>query len=378
VRIVLLEPYDTGSHRAWMHGYRQHSTHDITLLSLPGNYWKWRMHGGAVTLARLYLEADPRPDLILATDMLDLTTFLALTRRTTAAIPTAVYFHENQLTYPLGPRQRQEWQNHLAFINYASALAADAVFFNSGYHRDAFLGELPRLLKHYPDYTELDSIARLRAKSEVLPPGLDLRRLDAFKPEEARRGPPLILWNHRWEYDKNPRAFLNALGRLADEGLAFEVALTGENVRRTAEEFEAARDRLGSRVIQYGYVPRFEDYARLLWMADVQVSTAYHDFFGLSTVEALYCGCISFLPRRLNYPDLIPAEYHARYLYQEGEITYVLRRYLSGARETREKAPADLREHVSRFDWSIQAPRYDRALTALATRGAAPTSEPGR
>ena len=365
MRIVLLEPYDTGSHHAWMHGYRAHSRHEITLLSLPGSYWKWRMHGGAVTLARLYLEVDPRPDLILATDMLDLTTFLALTRQVTADVPTAIYFHENQLIYPIGARQRREWQNHLAFINYTSALAADGVFFNSHYHQDAFLDELPRLLKHYPDYTELESIERLRAKASVLSPGLDLGRLDALKPAAPRHdGPPLILWNHRWEYDKNPRAFLKALTRLSDEGLLFEVALTGENPRQVAEEFEAARTRLGSRVVQYGYVDRFEDYARLLWAADVQVSTAYHDFFGLSTVEALYCGCVAFLPRRLNYLDLIPAPCHDRFLYDEGEVYRVLRDYLLAP----EKAPADLRTHVSRYDWSIQAPHYDRALEALAGR----------
>jgi glycosyltransferase involved in cell wall biosynthesis len=362
VRIVLLEPYDTGSHHAWMVGYRAHSAHDITILSLQGYFWKWRMHGGAVTLARMYLEADLRPDLILATDMLDLTTFLALTRRGTAGIPTAIYFHENQLTYPLGPRQRPEWQNHLAFINYASALAADQVLFNSRYHQDAFFDELPRLLKHYPDHTELGSIARLRAKSAVLPPGLDLRRLDDLKPAQQRKGLPLILWNHRWEYDKNPRAFLNALLRLAKEGVPFEVALTGENVRQSAEEFEAARTQLGSRVVQYGYVARFEDYARLLWEADVQVSTAYHDFFGLSTVEALYCGCAALLPRRLNYPDLIPAQYHARFLYHEGEIFHILWRTLT----TPETTPADLRKHVSRYDWSIQGPEYDRVFEALA------------
>ena len=174
----------------------------------------------------------------------------------------------------------------------------------------------------------------------------------------------MILWNHRWEYDKNPRAFLKALTRLADEGLSFEVALTGENPRQVAEEFETARARLGSRIVQYGYVARFEDYARLLWAADVQVSTAQHDFFGLSTVEALYCGCVALLPRRLNYPDLIPAAYHDRFLYDEGEVYRALRDYLLAP----EKAPADLRKHVSRYDWLVQAPRYDRALEALAAR----------
>ena len=94
--------------------------------------------------------------------------------------PVAMYFHENQLSYPPGPRQKHDLG--LSFINYASALAADAVFFNSAYHQSAFLDELPRLLKHYPDYNELHTVGLIHDKARVLPLGLDLRRLDAYQP----------------------------------------------------------------------------------------------------------------------------------------------------------------------------------------------------
>ncbi len=364
MQIILVEPYDTGSHAAWMRGYQAHSTHQVTILSLPGQFWQWRMHGGAVTLARQFLESDLHPDLLVASDMLDLTTFLALTRARTARLPVAVYFHENQLTYPMGPRQRKELHNHLGFINYVSALAADAVYFNSRFHREIFLDELPRLLKHYPDYTELSTVEAIRAKSGVLPLGLDLRRFDAHRPAARRTGPPLIVWNHRWEFDKNPRPFLKALCRLAGEGVNFQVALAGQNFRQNPDEFAVARETLGDRVVQYGYVERFEDYARLLWQADVQVSTAQHDFFGVSTCEAIYCGCAPLLPRRLNYPDLIPAAYHDRYLYYEGQVYHRLRDYLANPAPP----PVELREHVSQFDWEQQAPRYDEALAAVVGR----------
>ncbi len=364
MHVLLVEPYDSGSHAAWMRGYQAHSRHEVAILSLPGQFWQWRMHGGAVTLARMFLEDGCQPDLIMASDMLDLTTFLALTRACTASTPVAVYFHENQLTYPLGPRQRKELHDHLGFINYVSAMAADAVFFNSGYHREAFFDELPRLLKHYPDYTELPSIEGLRAKTRLLPLGLDLARFDPYRTAKPRGSLPLIVWNHRWEHDKNPRPFLNALVRLADEGVAFEVALTGENFRQDPQEFEAARQRLSKRVIQYGYVESFADYAGLLWQADVQVSTAQHDFFGVSTCEAIYCGCYPLLPRRLNYPDLIPAACHPEHLYLEGEVYYRLRDYLA---DPKPPLPS-LREHVRQFDWDRQAPHYDEALESLANR----------
>ncbi|MBI5957993.1 MAG: DUF3524 domain-containing protein, partial [Chloroflexi bacterium] len=84
--ILLLEPYDTGSHAAWMRGYQAHSVHEVHLLSLEGQYWQWRMLGGAVPLAERFLASGLRPDLIVASDMLDLTSFLALTRPLTAQI----------------------------------------------------------------------------------------------------------------------------------------------------------------------------------------------------------------------------------------------------------------------------------------------------
>lgn len=181
-KILLISPYHGGSHRAWATGYQQYSQHQVQLLTLPARFWKWRMHGGAVTLARQYLAENPRPDLILATDMLNVTTFLALTR---PGVPLHLYMHENQLTYPLpanshsGPMRRQKGERdlHYAFINYASMLAADHVHFNSAYHRHTFLAELPRFLRHFPEYNELDTVAELAARSSVLPVGLDLARL---------------------------------------------------------------------------------------------------------------------------------------------------------------------------------------------------------
>lgn len=365
MHVLLLEPYDTGSHGVWMRGYQAHSAHRVEILSLPGQFWQWRLLGGAVALARQFTARAERPDLIVASSMLDLTTFLALTRPLTAQVPVAVYFHENQLTYPVGPRQKL--QQHYAFINYTSALAADAVLFNSRFHRDIFLGELPRLLKHYPDYNHLETVDELRDKSAVLPIGLDLGRYDAHRPTAPRApgAPPLIVWNHRWEYDKNPRAFFKALYRLVEEGFSFEVALVGENVRQQPDEFIEARDRLGDRVVRYGYVDSFADYARLLWEADIVVSTANQDFFGISVVEAIYCGCWPVLPRRLNYPDLVPEPYHAAALFPpRSGITGLLRERLRDPRP----APPALRAHVARYDWSTLAPHYDERLAALASR----------
>ncbi|HSR31236.1 MAG TPA: DUF3524 domain-containing protein, partial [Anaerolineae bacterium] len=156
----MVEPYYTGSHQAWADGYRAHSRHDVRLLTLPGRFWKWRMQGGAVTLAHKVRALNERPDLVLASDMLNLPVFLTLAGEGLATMPVALYFHENQLTYPLQSGEKRDL--HYGFINFVSALRADAVLFNSAYHLEAFFEELPRLLKHFPDYNELWAVDALR------------------------------------------------------------------------------------------------------------------------------------------------------------------------------------------------------------------------
>jgi hypothetical protein len=114
----------------------------------------------------------------------------------------------------------------------------------------------------------------------------------------------LVLWNQRWDHDKNPSAVFDALGRLADEGVAFSVAVVGENERVDPREFSVARERLGDRVVQFGFVDR-EEYVDLLGRADVVVSAAHHEFFGIAVVEAMAAGCVPVLPDDQSYPGLV-------------------------------------------------------------------------
>jgi glycosyltransferase involved in cell wall biosynthesis len=366
MEILLIEPYYTGSHRAWVDEYSQSSLHNVRVLSLPGRFWKWRMHGGAVTLARLFREGKYSPDLILATDMLDLTTFLALTRNRTHDVPVAMYFHENQLTYPM--RRGEKRDLHYGFVNYASALLADVVLFNSSYHLESFLDELPRLLKHFPDYNELSTVAAIRAKSEVLPLGLDLRRHDGHQESHIHSNVPTIVWNHRWEYDKNPKDFFKAVYALKGMGLQFNLILLGESFRIKPEEFLEARSRLVHEVIHYGYAEDFAAYSTWLWRGDLCVSTARHEFFGAATAEAIYCGCYPVLPNRLGYPELIPQYLRPKCLYDSfsGLINRV-KDYLIGGRPPPEDMEA-LRSCVAGFDWSEMSIRYDRRLEEIAGR----------
>lgn len=364
MKILLIEPYFGGSHRAWAQGYAAHSGHEVGLLTMPARFWKWRMQGGALTMATEARTLDLRPDLILASDMLNLPAFLGLTRDFLAGVPVALYCHENQLTYPCPPGEKRDLT--YGMMNWLSMAAADGVFFNSRYHRADWFEALPRLLKHFPDHVHLPHVAAVKAKSRVLPVGCDLRRLNrAPELSGAISDSPLVLWNQRWEYDKDPQTFFRALYALMDD-VNFRVALAGSNVRQMPEEFEAARERLGERVVHYGRATA-DEYVRLLRRADVVASTAIHEFFGVAVVEAVYSGCFPVLPRRLSYPELIPALHHAACLYEDFDgLLARLRWALTHPAQARALA-AELRPAFARFDWSQIAPRYDESFERLAT-----------
>ncbi len=369
MRILWLDPFHSGSHAAVADGYIAHSRHDVALLALSAaGGWRWRMRGAAVTLARMLRERPQRFDLLVATDMLDLATFLGLTRDLLGDLPAVLYVHENQLTYPLPPGRARDMA--FPWINYTSALAAHTVCFNSAFHRQAFLEALPGLLGRYYDHQELDLIDTIAAKARVLPPGIDLARLDVpasrraeHQPDTPGSRPPLILWNSRWEYDKGPELFFAALRALEARGVDFRLAALGAHVDPNEPNFRAAREWLGPRALAWGYAPG-ASYRDWLWRSDVVVSCATQEFFGISVVEAMYCGCVPILPRRLSYPELLPAAEHAACLYDgHDDLVEKLHAAILGLPALRER---DFRGAAARYDWSVLAPEYDALFASVA------------
>lgn len=369
LHLWLLSPYDTGSHAAWAQGYHNHSRHRITLLTMAGRFWKWRMQGGALELAsqaRRLLAEESLPDAVLATDMVHLPAWLGLMHAALpGSLPVFCYMHENQLTYPWPPNAKPD--PAYALINWLSQVAADGVFFNSRYHLESWFDELPKLLKHYPDYNHLELIEQVRRRSEVMPVGIHAA---AFAGDGVQRSgnsqPPLIVWNQRWEYDKRPDRFFELLYRLQTAHVPFRLAVAGENFRNAPTEFETARHRLADHIVHWGYLPSRAAYIALLAQADLVISTAEHEFFGISVLEAIDAGAFPLLPNRLSYPELIPAELHPACLYaDEEDLAQKASRWLTQPRP----APASLRQHIAEhYAWPVVARLYDDRIAAAAAQ----------
>lgn len=361
LKFLFLEPFYAGSHREFADGLAEASRHEIMLLTLPARFWKWRMHGAALEFCRR-LPGLQDIDGIMATNMMSLTDFKALAGK--HCPPVLIYFHESQLTYPLAPGRAPDY--HYPFTDITSALAADRVLFNSATHMEHFFAELPGFIKMMPDFKPSWAFSGIMEKSTVCMPGCRFAADDDINLPDIPPGPPVIVWNHRWEHDKNPEAFFRALYVLADRGINFLVAVMGQEFEKKPPEFEAAGTRLKDRIVRFGRVSSRNDYLDQLRQATVVVSTAVQENFGISVIEAARHGCLPLVPRRLSYPEIIPSEFHDTLLYDsEAELVEKLADILMN-----HKAYAPLRcklsSFMARFSWENRIADFDRELTALA------------
>jgi glycosyltransferase involved in cell wall biosynthesis len=294
-RILLLSAYRADSHAYWVDWLaRSLSGFDWQLRELPGRHFAWRIRSNPLS----WLDQLPRaaPDLILATSMVDLATLKGL-HPMLADVPAVLYFHENQFAYPT--RKQQLDSVEPAMVQIYAGLAADRLLFNSAFNRDSYLTGAERLLAKMPDGVPAGIAERLERKAAVLPVGID-----PIAPA-ADRDRRLIVWNHRWEYDKQPELFADAVLRLADAGVDFRLALLGKRPRQGHPALDSLRQRLPAHIVADGYLPR-DQYRSIVSRAGLVVSTAAHEFQGLSMLEAASAGAIPVVPDALCYPEQYP------------------------------------------------------------------------
>ena len=365
MRILILEPFMAGSHASWAKGLQQHSAHEVEILSMPGRHWKWRMHGSAITLAMKYNELSShfQPDLLIATDMLDLATFKGLCPDS-GKIPIAVYFHENQLSYPWSPADADVKKGrdfHYGFMNWTSALAADKVWFNSDYNMGSFYKGVHTMLKAMPDRRHLSAIDEAKDKSSVLSLGMDLE--DLYRNvEEKDMSEPVILWNHRWEYDKGPDAFYTLLQRLQQSSIDFKLIVCGESYKRYPDTFDRIKESLHGELIHFGFAKTRTEYSQLLQRANIIPVTNQQEFFGQSVMEALAAGCYPILPDALAYPGHVPDELKEQCLYKNSNELFQKVAYLCTDLPNSTSTTKSIQQIALQYDWKVIISEYDQTF----------------
>jgi len=363
LKFLFLEPFFGGSHKDFAQGLVSHSRHKIDLVTLPARFWKWRMRGAALYFVKKIPSLKDYHGLI-TTDLMSLSDLTSLWRL--SPLPSLVYFHENQLTYPLAPGESMDFQ--FGFTDITTALAADQVLFNSHTHFNAFFRKLPDFLNLMPEYQPKWVVDVIRKKAGVLYPGCHFPATDSDLPCFLPKAdvPPLIIWNHRWEFDKNPAAFFDALDAVLERRFDFRLALLGENFQVVPKEFIAAKERYQNRVVWYGYETSREKYSKWLMQGTIVISTAKQENFGISVIEAIRYGCVPLLPDRLSYPEIIPKAFHDDFLYQDQTELVEKLCFLISNYPQFELKRKNLSAAMGRFAWENIIDRYDEILEKLA------------
>uniref|UniRef100_A0A8D1MX19 tRNA-queuosine alpha-mannosyltransferase n=1 Tax=Sus scrofa TaxID=9823 RepID=A0A8D1MX19_PIG len=377
--ILIIEAFYGGSHKQLV-DLLQEELGDCVLYTLPAKKWHWRARTSALYFSQ-NIPASEHYRILFASSVLNLTELVAL-RPDLGKLKKILYFHENQLVYPVKKCQERDFQ--YGYNQILSCLVADVVVFNSVFNMESFLTSIGKFMKLIPDHRPqgLESIIRPKCQvlyfpirfpdvSRFLPQHKALQALpfqeeqtgsenllksldsesgpcdvtqqehlgssarqesylktfsasdnssshheenkqnpcDVLRGADDQQKPLHIVWPHRWEHDKDPESFFKVLMHLQDLGLNFHVSVLGETFSDVPDIFSESRKALGSSVLHWGYLPSKDDYFQVLCMADVVISTAKHEFFGVAMLEAVYCGCYPLCPKDLVYPEIFPAEY---------------------------------------------------------------------
>lgn len=370
MKVLLLSAYAAQSHVDWQRSLQFMFAHwEWRVLTLPPRYFSWRVRGNPLYWAMTERQLLERPyDLLIATSMVDLATLRGLVPAL-ARVPAVVYFHENQFEYPQNHPQRSLLEAQM--VSLYSALAADSVLFNSAYNRDSFLAGCSALLAKLPDRVPPGVVPALSDKSSVLPVPLDMEQGDlaACWPgnsgRQAKR-PLRLVWSGRFEHDKAGDRLLLVLLQLECAGLAYELAVTGQQFRNSPDVFRRIEVDFSHRLVQFGFMESTA-YRALLRGADIVLTTALHEFQGLAVLQAVAAGCLPVVPDRLVYPEIYAAQY--RY---ESHLDHPEREAHAAARLI-ETLALQLQEgagsapDVTAFSREWLAPSYRAALLAVAT-----------
>ncbi|XP_074885062.1 tRNA-queuosine alpha-mannosyltransferase isoform X7 [Buteo buteo] len=377
--VLLIEAFYGGSHKQLMDLLQEELQDDCVLCTLPAKKWHWK----ARTAALYFMQTVPTSAnyrILFASSVLNLAELAAL-RPDLGKLKKVLYFHENQLAYPVQKCQERDFQ--YGYNQILSCLVADVVVFNSAFNMESFLTSIGKFMKLIPDHRPKDLEKIIRPKCQVLYFPVRFPDVSRFMPEhklahlekvigvkrngdayqleslpgqqksralmknsnahresglcEAQPGlhttqheglpspltaparlnkseasestnpcqeedkqhltfnlsnilsgrdyqqrPLHIAWPHRWEHDKDPETFFKVLSKLKEKDLPFHVSVLGESFTEIPDIFSEAKKALGSSVLHWGYLPSKDDYFQALCMADVVISTAKHEFFGVA------------------------------------------------------------------------------------------------
>lgn len=305
MKILMLSAYSAQSHQSWCENVMAMFPEcEWTLLCLPGRYFNWRIRGNALSWGIAQRDILTKQyDMVLATSMVDCATLRGLIPNL-ANIPWVVYFHENQFEYPVSTKNTHTEPKMVSLYN---ALCAEKIIFNSQYNYQTFISGLAAFLKKMPDEVPAKTIELITQKCGIIPVPITVAPIVPLNNNGNTE--PVLLWNHRWEYDKGPQQLYNVIEALHQREFIFKLNIIGQQFRVIPDEFKKIESKYSEVLINFGFIESIDEYRSILESSDFVLSTALHDFQGLAILEAVAAGCIPVVPARLAYTEIFSEQF---------------------------------------------------------------------
>ncbi|XP_076199246.1 tRNA-queuosine alpha-mannosyltransferase isoform X6 [Aptenodytes patagonicus] len=177
--VLLIEAFYGGSHKQLMDLLQEELQEDCVLCTLPAKKWHWK----ARTAALYFMQTVPTSTnyrILFASSVLNLAELAAL-RPDLGKLKKVLYFHENQLAYPVQKCQERDFQ--YGYNQILSCLVADVVVFNSAFNMESFLTSIGKFMKLIPDHRPKDLEKIIRPKCQVLYFPVRFPDVSRFMPE---------------------------------------------------------------------------------------------------------------------------------------------------------------------------------------------------
>ena len=137
----------------------------------------------------------------------------------------------------------------------------------------------------------------------------------------------------------------------------------GENFSKSPEIFNKSKKYFKDHILHWGYAESFEDYAKWLWRSHILPVTSNQEFFGVSVMEAIYCGIWPILPMRLTYPELIPNN-SINFYKEKDELYQKIKWALKNYKVIDTK---NLKKRARMFCWRNMKNKYDKSIRKIST-----------
>lgn len=198
---------------------------------------------------------------------------------------------------------RQRHFGALKMADLANLLTLDRILLTSQAFRDA----LSRSIGLFSP-TAAEEFA---SRACIVGCPIDVSSIDLAVARAGRdRCPSRVVFNHSLVPEKGVDDFINFGRLLLSKRLGAEIFFTRAKDSRHSQlnaRLDALVADFPDRVHICGNLSQ-EKYYELLVTSGFQVSTAYHESFGVSSAEAMYAGCCSITPRLPAYLELVQQE----------------------------------------------------------------------